>query len=515
MPLTYLTYDEFVAQIRAEFRNQLPSVDPTVFGSWSRAFVDGNAVLAQSNQDLIRDLEKQLFPQTATGDFLALWGGYEDLERKAASASFGNVTLEGTPPMTIPVNTNFTGSNGIVYQTQAPAAISVASQNITSLTSSGTTATAVMSADHQLATGIEVKVDLATDVRYNITATIAVTARDTFTYQIAAGATSPDVGSPVYSADIADIPVKAQSTGLTTNIDSGAQIISETYGTALAQHDGLTGGSSEETDEEYRARILLSRSIRDGVFTPDQIKLAALSFAGNTRVFIKKPTIDIVSSHTITTLTSVTTTATADCAEDHGLQTGMEVTVSGAATAKYNITATITRVDDDTFTYPIVAGTDPATDSGVWVGIGNYLLPEPGQCSVFFLRDNDPNIIPTQTVLDATKDVIISDGALPANTAEDDLFVKAPTLVSTNFTFNSITPDTPTMRTAVEDQLEAFFADSVDFETDVTEASYLGDIQNTQDLQTGAFIESFDLAAPSGDITVSDGEIAALGTVAF
>jgi hypothetical protein len=71
------------------------------------------------------------------------------------------------------------------------------------------------------------------------------------------------------------------------------------------------------------------------------------------------------------------------------------------------------------------------------------------------------------------------------------------------------------MQTAIENTLIAFFEDTVDFEETVTEASYLGAIQNTQDLETGAFLISFSLSTPSVDITVSDGEIASLGTVTF
>ena len=275
---------------------------------------------------------------------------------------------------------------------------------------------------------------------------MTVTDRDTFQYQVTGTPATPATGSPEYDIDLAQIDVEAQDTGLTTNLESGAQLtlvtpISGADDPAFVQFDGLTGGSAEETDDEYRSRILLSRSNISGVFTPDQVKLAALSISGNTRAFVKKPTLSVCS---------------------------------GGSTA-----------------------------------------PVPGQTSVFILRDNDPNIIPSQGVLDETKDAIIANGALPANTSETDLFVEAPTLVETDFDFTALSPDTPTMRTAVEDNLKAFFEDTVDFEQDVTEASYLGAIQVTQDLQTGAFIVSFTLSTPTGDITVTDGEIAALGDVTF
>jgi uncharacterized phage protein gp47/JayE len=442
MSLTYPEFEELVGQIRAEFRVQLPDVDPTVFGKWATSFADGNAVLAQAIMFVVRDLEKQMFPQFATDEFLDLWGGYEDLERNPATGATGFASLDdSTVPVTtvIPALTSLTGSNGIIYKSTAVSTI-VAVNQVIGITRSGSTATATTASEHTLATGMTVTVSGATQPEYNVAAVITVTGRDTYTYQVAGTPATPATGSPVYDLNMASIPVEAQETGTDTNLSTGAQLVSETYGTALVQFDGLTGGAAEELDEPYRARIMLSRSIISGVFTPDQVKLAGLSVTGNTRVFVKKATY-------------------------------------GAG--------------------------------------GGYLDPEPGQVSAFVLRDNDANIIPSASVLATTKQAIIDDGAMPANTAEADIFVQGPTLVATDFDFTALSPDTPTMRTAVENQLIAFFEDTAEFEQDVTEASYLGAIQNTQDLETGAFIVSFALSTPSGDITVTDGEIASLGALTF
>ncbi len=446
MGLTYPTFDELASTIRAEFRRQLPDVDPTIFSSWARSFADGNAVLAQAISFLVRDLEQQLFPQTATGDFLDLWGNYEALERKDESSSSGTISLPGTAGTVIPSATIFTGGNGISYESSSVATILDSSQSITSLTLSGTTATATTSSSHQLATGLEVTVSGANETEYNITATVTVIATDQFQYQVSGSPDTPATGTIIYDTTLASISVDSQETGSTTNLDSGASLalataITGADGPALAQFDGITGGASEETDEEYRARILLSRSIIEGVFTADQVQLAALSIAGNTRAFVKTPTLSVC--------------------------------------------------DDDEVT------------------------PVPGQVSVFVLRDNDSSIIPSQTVLDETKQAVIDDGKLPANTSEIDVFVLAPTLVETDFVFTSLSPDTPTMRTAVQDQLSAFFEDSVEFETTITEASYLGSIQSTQDLETGTFIVSFSLSSPTGDIVVTGGEIASLGDITW
>lgn len=446
MGLIYPTLDDYAGLIRAEFRRQLPNVDPTIFGSWARSFADGNATLAQAITFLVRDLEKQMFPQTATGDFLDLWGGYEDLERKAESSAFGTASLPGTNGTVIPFGTTFKAGNGTIYQSTLAATIVDISQSVASITRSGSTATVITPSDHQLATGIEETMAGADQSEYNITAIVTVTARNQFTYQVSGTPVTPATGTISYSTTLASVNVEAQVTGLATNLEAGASLPLETEidgadDPALVQFDGLTGGASEETDEEYRFRILLSRSIIEGVFTPDQVKLAALSIAGNTRAFVKTPTLSVCP--------------------------------------------------------------------------GGGTSPVPGQTGVFVLRDNDPSIIPSQTILDQTKQAVIDDGALPANTSEVDVFVEAPTLVETGFDFTTLSPDTPTMRIAVEDQLKAFFEDTVEFEQDVTEASYLGSIQATQDLQTGDFLVSFTLSTPTGNITVSAGEIATLGDVTF
>lgn len=70
--------------------------------------------------------------------------------------------------------------------------------------------------------------------------------------------------------------------------------------------------------------------------------------------------ITIGASKTISSLTSVSTTATATCTS-HGLNTGAEVNIVGATPAAYNGTYIITVVDANTFTYVFAGGTSPAT----------------------------------------------------------------------------------------------------------------------------------------------------------
>jgi len=140
------------------------------------------------------------------------------------------------------------------------------------------------------------------------------------------------------------------------------------------------------------------------------------------------------------------------------------------------------------------------------------VTPLAGQVEVYFLRDNDDPINPDANEIQDVKDQLLL--IKPAFIADSDLFVLSPTLATTNFTFTSIVPDSPSMRNAIEASLDAFFAEDVKFETLVTEDAYRAAIQGSID-DTGEVLESFTLSSPTGNISVSTAEIAALGTVTF
>ena len=443
MPLIYPTFEELSAQIRAEFINQLPDIDPTVFGSWALSFANGTAVSAQSIVFLVRDLEKQLFPQTATGEYLDNWGDYENLPRKESSPASGLITVTGTAGTVIPILTDFIGSNGITYKSQYVSTIVNMVAPISNLERNGTTVKATVLFGHALATGVRVTIAGVDQPEYNNTFLITVIDALTFSFQLST--TNDPTGTNItYEINSTSVLIESDDTGLNTNLNAGSQLTFSAPGAdspAYVQYDRIAGGSDIETDEEYRERIILSRSIISGVFTPGQVRLAALSVAGNTRAYVKTP--------------------------------------------QYSTCGT--------------GSTSPA----------------PGQTSVFILRDNDPNILPTPIIIAVTKQAIIDNGALPANMYEDDLFVQGPDLVEIDFIFNSISPDTPTMRTAVRNSVIAFFEDIVDFETDVLQSAYWSAIQETQDLQTGDTLISFSLSEPIGDIVIGPGELATYGEITF
>lgn len=148
-------------------------------------------------------------------------------------------------------------------------------------------------------------------------------------------------------------------------------------------------------------------------------------------------------------------------------------------------------------------------------GAGGALDPMSGQVSIFFLRDEDTNPIPTPTIIAQTKQAIIDDGMLPANSSEADVFVQGPTLTDTNFVIGSLTPDTPTMRSSIQANLRAQINDNSEFEATVTRATYLSYINSTQDTVTGDTVTSFSVTTPPGDIVPGSGGIVSVGDITF
>lgn len=153
------------------------------------------------------------------------------------------------------------------------------------------------------------------------------------------------------------------------------------------------------------------------------------------------------------------------------------------------------------------------TVAGVTRVFVEEITPGVGQVTIYFMRDNDDNPIPSAAEVAAVDAVI--QAIRPANTDEADVIVSAPTAVSTNFTFTSLSPDTSTMRDAISANLEQFFDENTEVGTNVDQDAYRSAIYNTVDPITGDVMQSFVLSAPSGDIVITSGQIATLGNITY
>ena len=139
--------------------------------------------------------------------------------------------------------------------------------------------------------------------------------------------------------------------------------------------------------------------------------------------------------------------------------------------------------------------------------------PGLGQVTVYFVRDNDPNIIPTSNeIIDVTNAILT---ILPVNMSPDYLFVLAPIPKIVDFNFSELSPNTASMQQSIIDVLKETFAEQSTLGINIPEHIYTCALYETIDTTTGQKIQSFTLISPIGDIILNSNEIAILGNVVF
>lgn len=251
------------ALILAVNANQTDSskhIDANIRNSGVRGLVNAMAAGFDENNDAVNQLIIQLFPQTATDEYLDRWAAWFGITRKSAVKAQGNVVFTGTATTSIPIGTLVQKTDGIQYETTALGTISAQSINVTSITRSGATATVTTTSAHNLGTGVSVTISGAIETEYNVTATITVTSTTTFTYTVSGSPTTPATGTILASFTTASVPVLAIEFGSDGNSAGGSQLtlvsaISGVDNTAIVNYSGLSLGLNIETDEALRIRL--------------------------------------------------------------------------------------------------------------------------------------------------------------------------------------------------------------------------------------------------------------------
>ncbi len=431
--ISFPSYKTIIDRVRADVSSLIPELDPAgLFGSFIRAITDSCGGRHYDNVLLLQQLEKEVFPQTASAESLEQWAAYEALSRNPAVSSSGHITVSGTINTTIPLSTAFQSINNLSFVTTSVDTITTVVNSITTLTRSGTTATAYCSDAHNLATHTNITIAGAVETDYNGTFEVTVISATVFSYTLTATPTTPATGTITATGDYACVQVESVSAGNDQNIEPGAtfnisDIVTGVDSESYVGIDGITGGADAETDSELLTRVMSSRANPVANFSVGSITRDVLSVSGVTRVLVKRVT------------------------------------------------------------------------------------PYVGAVTVYFVRDNDDDIIPDAGEVQTVRDKLLL--TLPAQTEETDLIVEAPTAVTTNYVFSGLTPNTTTMQDAVLANLQAFYEDNADFETDITEDAYRSAIIETIDPVTGDPLSSFTLTSPTGDISITSGQIGVLGTV--
>ncbi len=459
-------------------------------------------------------LIRELFVDTASGSFLERWGTYKGITRNAATQSIGAAIATGTVGTIIPISTQFSDTSGNIFLTTASAIIAANSLSVT-LTRSGSTVTATTTAAHYLGSSKSVTISGAVETDYNGLQTITVVSATTFTYTISTTPTTPATGTILAAINMASLSIQSTDFGESTNLDNGTQLtvgspIAGLDNIAVVEFEGTTGGTDLESDTDLRARIIDIYQNPISHFNENDIVAKAKQTAGVTRVWVYQSGEAFGNDVAVTSISRNGQVATVTTSAAHGLENCMNITISGAVETDYNVTdGRILVISDTVFCY-IVENSPSTPATGTILASPTVPL---GQAIVYFTRDNDASIIPSPTEVTTLQTSLYT--IKPANTADADFIIRAPTAVTVPFTFTTLEPNTSTMQAAVTANLTALFQEATIVGNDLKAFSYNSAIYQTIDSETGAPLTDFVLSTPTTDISIGAGEIPVLGGITY
>lgn len=271
-------------------------IDPTLDHSVIKGLVDSTTAGISDNYNLVKALEVQLFPQTATGSFLNKWLDDYGVIRVVATKAEGSIVFTGTALTTIPATTNIQKTDGTLFETLSDTPITTESIVVSSITRLGSVATVTTLNDHNLATGVSATISGADQADYNVTATISVTGTNTFTYTVANNPVTPATGTILATATFAHVAVRATEFGSSSNTGAASQLslvsaIPNVDNIVTVDFNGITGGLNEESDESVRARLLFKTSNMTNAFSSTSIEFFIKNkFPTITRVWVQDAT---------------------------------------------------------------------------------------------------------------------------------------------------------------------------------------------------------------------------------
>jgi len=297
MPLANIPANEqeVIDQLRADVKESLPESNPYLINSFIDALIVGVSGRTFDFYRNLLELERQLFIDTATGEFLERLASFRGVVRNPAAEADGNIVFQGTAGSIIPISTTLQSTDSQSYTTTSETTIAVNVVSLTSLTRVGAVATATTGAAHNLATSVPVAISGADQTEYNGTFPVTVISATTFTYNVAGSPTTPATGTIISTFTTALAPVTSVSEGFDTNQASGASLtlgspIVGVNNIGLVDFDGLTGGTDEENDTDFRARAIDRWQNPVALFNPAAITTQARLVPGVTRVFIREIT---------------------------------------------------------------------------------------------------------------------------------------------------------------------------------------------------------------------------------
>lgn len=511
MSLNLPDSSEILNRTRADIKQVEPNSNPyevvSILNAWATS--QSNRIREVYDQALL--ISRDTFLTTAQDEALTEKANVEGVFLLPATQSSGNAIFTGTVGTNIPSSTNLV-SNNINYLTSSSVTISNVSLSVDSITSTSGVATVTFLSDHGFGSGMTVSITGADQADYNGDKIITVTSATTFEYAVSGSPASPATGTILAAANMAVSSITSIETGIVTNIEGGGTLqlsstISGASSTIYTQFEGIDGAEDEETQESLRERAIFKKQNPNTPFNVTEIITQAREVPGVTRVFVfESNDLNRIDSVTATALVSGIVQITFPT--DHNLVSGMKIEVAGAVEPEFNGIFRVVVNGLNTVAYFSSGATGTATGSIT----ADYSEVQLGQTVIYFLRDNDANIIPSAAELTEVKDKILE--IKPANTDDSNVFVKAPIPNPTDFTFTSVTPDTQGIRDSIEINLQSLFQ-SISLGETITETAYKTSIQNSFDSANAIGVTDFTLSSPVGDLVPNYNEILTINSISF
>lgn len=511
MPLNYPLSAEIINRMRADIKQILPESDPYIVTSILNVLATAQANRIKEIYDQLRLISRDTFLTTAVDQALFDRAAIEGVFPLPATQSNGNTIFTGVAGTNIPSSTNLINNN-INYLTQSSVTIANVSLSVDSITSSAGVATVTFLSAHEFGSGMTITMSGADQSEYNGDKVITVTSPTTFEYEVSGSPVTPATGTILATVDMAVSSVTSIETGAAANIAGGGTLqISSTIpgvnSTVYTQFEGIDGAEDLETQESVRERALQKKQNPNTPFNENEIITVSREVSGVTRVFVFESN-DLNRSDTVTATTLATGIVEVTFPADHNLVSGMKIEISGAVETIFNGFFRVVVTSSTKVAYFATGATGTATGTIT----SDYSEVQLGQVVVYFLRDNDTNIIPSAAEVLEVKTAILV--IKPANTDDDNVFVKAPIANPIDFTFSALTPNTQGIRESIETNLQNLFK-SISLGETITETAYNTSIQNSFDSSNGIGVTDFTLSSPSGDLVPLFNEILTINNIAF
>lgn len=141
------------------------------------------------------------------------------------------------------------------------------------------------------------------------------------------------------------------------------------------------------------------------------------------------------------------------------------------------------------------------------------ITPGIGDTTIYFTSNTTTDAQPTPVEIASFQSHMAQ--FRPANMSPDDYILNSASPVQVNVTINSLSPNTGSLKTSINETLREWFNLEVEPGQDINPSHLYGVIYRAVDLELGGSPKSFTLASPSSSVSISLSQKAVLGSVTY